>query len=97
MPGNLGTGDRELYEFLSGVDLLIRGMFDVNPASGRPGESAAVEIRCVDDLATFIRDNDSAEIASADDSEVERRRRLRTGLIKAGIKAIWNFAHTDYW
>ena len=52
-----------------------------------------VEIRGIEDLEQFIADNDVQiavlTIPKSKASEIADR------LVKAGIKAIWNFTHTD--
>ena len=52
-----------------------------------------IEIRSVDDLEFFIKENEiqiaALTIPKTKASEIADR------LVKAGIKAIWNFAHTD--
>ena len=76
--GNLGQAIANYTNF-ERRGFVIRGMFDINPKLiGLV--IRGIEIRSVDDLETFIREN---EIQIAD------------RLVNAGIRAIWNFAHTD--
>ena len=71
---------------------MIKGMFDINPRLiGLVVRG--VEIRGIDDLEQFIVDNEvqiaALTIPKSKAPEIAER------LVKAGIKAIWNFAHTD--
>ena len=71
---------------------IIKGMFDTNPRLiGLVVRG--VEIRGIDDLEQFIIDNEvqiaALTIPKSKAPEIAER------LVKAGIKAIWNFAHTD--
>ena len=71
---------------------VIKGLFDVNPGlNGR--EVRGVPIRMLDELEVFLKEN-PIEIAALTipKSEVPR---VSDILVKCGIKAIWNFAHTD--
>ena len=71
---------------------VIRGMFDINPKLiGLV--IRGIEIRSVDDLETFIREN-NIQIAALTIPKTKAPE-IADRLIKAGIKAIWNFAHTD--
>ena len=71
---------------------LIKGMFDVNPRLVGL-VVRGVEIRGIEDLEQFIKDNEvqiaALTIPKSKAPEIAER------LVKAGIKAIWNFAHTD--
>ena len=71
---------------------MIKGMFDINPRLiGLVVRG--VEIKGIDDLEQFIIDNEvqiaALTIPKAKAPEIANR------LVRAGIKAIWNFAHTD--
>ena len=71
---------------------MIKGMFDTNPRLiGLVVRG--VEIRGIDDLEQFIIDNEvqiaALTIPKSKAPEIAER------LVKAGIKAIWNFAHVD--
>ena len=71
---------------------MIKGMFDINPRLiGLVVRG--VEIRGIEDLEQFIIDNEvqiaALTIPKSKAPEIAER------LVKAGIKAIWNFAHTD--
>ena len=81
-----------LKEKEGGKVIVIRGMFDINPKLiGLV--IRGIEIRSVDDLETFIREN-NIQIAALTIPKTKAPE-IADRLIKAGIKAIWNFAHTD--
>ena len=71
---------------------MIKGMFDVNPRLVGL-VVRGVEIRGIENLEQFIKDNDvqiaALTIPKTKAPEIAER------LVNAGIKAIWNFAHTD--
>ena len=52
-----------------------------------------IEIRSVDDLETFIRENE-IQIAALTIPKTKAPE-IADRLVNAGIRAIWNFAHTD--
>lgn len=89
--GNLGQAIANYANFEK-RGFIIKGMFDVNPkliglvVRGVP-------IRGVEDLENFIREHDvqmaALTIPKTKAAEIAER------LVKAGIKAIWNFAHVD--
>lgn len=67
-------------------------MFDINPRLiGLVVRG--IEIRSVDDLEQFVRDND-VQIAALTIPKTKAPE-IADRLVSAGIKAIWNFAHTD--
>ena len=72
-----GYNVKYLYSEIAKIGLVIRG----------------IEIRSVDDLETFIREN-NIQIAALTIPKTKAPE-IADRLIKAGIKAIWNFAHTD--
>lgn len=89
--GNLGQALANYASFEKN-GFVIKGLFDVNPGlNGR--EVRGVPIRMLDELEVFLKEN-PIEIAALTipKSEVLRVAEI---LIKCGIKAIWNFAHTD--
>ena len=89
--GNLGQAIAN-YTNLERRGFVIRGMFDINPKLiGLV--IRGIEIRSVDDLETFIREN-NIQIAALTIPKTKAPE-IADRLIKAGIKAIWNFAHTD--
>ena len=70
----------------------IKGIFDVNPVL--KGLSVrGIQIHMLEDLESFIRD-ENIQIAALTlpKSKAEEMTEL---LVKYGIKAIWNFTHTD--
>ena len=75
--GQQGYGYNVKYLYPKLIGLVIRG----------------IEIRSVDDLETFIREN-NIQIAALTIPKTKAPE-IADRLIKAGIKAIWNFAHTD--
>ena len=89
--GNLGQAIANYTNF-ERRGFVIRGMFDINP---KPIGLVirGIEIRSVDDLETFIREN-NIQIAALTIPKTKAPE-IADRLIKAGIKAIWNFAHTD--
>lgn len=90
--GNLGQAIANYTNF-ERRGFVIRGMFDINPKLiGLV--IRGIEIRSVDDLETFIREN-NIQIAALTIPKTKAPWRLLTLIDKAGIKAIWNFAHTD--
>ena len=67
-------------------------MFDINPRLiGLVVRG--IEIRGVEDLESFIVEND-VQIAALTIPKTKAPE-IADRLVKAGIKAIWNFAHTD--
>lgn len=89
--GNLGQALANYASFEKN-GFVIKGLFDVNPSlDGR--EVRGVPIRMLDELEVFLKEN-PIEIAALTipKSEVPR---VSDILVKCGIKAIWNFAHTD--
>ena len=72
--------------------LLLRSLFDVNPRF----EGMAIrgiEVRMMDELVDFLKNND-IEIAAL---TIPKSKAIEVAdlLVANGIKAIWNFAHTD--
>ena len=89
--GNLGQAIANYANFEK-RGFIIKGMFDINPRL--IGQVVrGIEIRGVDDLEQFIKDNDvqmaALTIPKTKAPEIADR------LVNAGIKAIWNFAHVD--
>ena len=87
--GNLGQAIANYTNF-ERRGFVIRGMFDINPKLiGLV--IRGIEIRSVDDLETFIRENEIAALTIPKTKAPE----IADRLVNAGIRAIWNFAHTD--
>ena len=89
--GNLGQAIANYANFEKG-GFVIKGMFDINPRLiGLVVRG--IEIRGVDDLEKFIVENNvqmaALTIPKTKSQEIADR------LVKAGIKAIWTFAHLD--
>lgn len=89
--GNLGQAIANYANF-ERRGFIIKGMFDINPRLiGLVVRG--IEIRGVDDLEKFIVDNE-VQIAALTIPKVKAPE-IADRLVSAGIKAIWNFAHTD--
>lgn len=89
--GNLGQAIANYANFEK-RGFLIKGMFDINPRLiGLVVRG--VEIWSMDDLERFVKEND-VQIAALTIPKAKAPE-LADRLVKAGIKAIWNFAHTD--
>ena len=87
--GNLGQAIANYTNF-ERRGFVIRGMFDINPKLiGLV--IRGIEIRSVDDLETFIREIQIAALTIPKTKAPE----IADRLVNAGIRAIWNFAHTD--
>ncbi len=89
--GNLGQAIANYANFEK-RGFMIKGMFDINPRLiGLVVRG--VEIRGIEDLEQFIIENEvqiaALTIPKSKAPEIAER------LVNAGIKAIWNFAHTD--
>ena len=89
--GNLGQAI-ENYTNFERRGFIIKGMFDVNPRLVGL-VVRGVEIRGIEDLEQFIKDNE-VQIAALTIPK-SKAHEIADRLVKAGIKAIWNFAHTD--
>lgn len=89
--GNLGQALANYVKFEK-RGFRIKGIFDVNPRlSGITVRG--IEIRMTDELPQFIRDNEIQIAAlTLPKSGAEE---VAPILVENGVKAIWNFAHTD--
>lgn len=89
--GNLGQAIANYANFEK-RGFVLKGMFDVNPRLVGL-VVRGVEIRGIDDLETFIHENNvqiaALTIPKSKAEEIAQR------LVNSGIKAIWNFAHVD--
>ena len=89
--GNLGQALANYASFeMSGF--VLKSLFDVNPRF----EGMAIrgiEVRMMDELVDFLKNND-IEIAAL---TIPKSKAIEVAdlLVANGIKAIWNFAHTD--
>ena len=89
--GNLGQAIANYANF-ERRGFIIKGMFDVNPRLiGLVVRGS--EIRGVEEREKFIVEND-VQIAALTIPKTKAPE-IADRLVKAGIKAIWNFAHTD--
>lgn len=89
--GNLGQAIANYANF-ERRGFIIKGMFDINPRLiGLVVRG--IEIRGVEDLEKFIVEND-VQIAALTIPKTKAPE-IADRLVQAGIKAIWNFAHTD--
>lgn len=70
----------------------MKGIFDVNPRL-RGISIRGVPVRMMDELSDFVKENDVAIAALTipKDNAVE----VANMLVENGVRAIWNFAHTD--
>ena len=89
--GNLGQALANYAAFES-RGFILKGLFDVNPRL----EGVAVRgvpIRMMDELKEFVINND-IEIAAL---TIPKSKAIEVAamLVENGVKAIWNFAHTD--
>ena len=89
--GNLGQAIANYANF-ERRGFIIKGMFDVNPRLIGLGVRG-IEIRGVEELEKVIEEND-VQIAALTIPKTKAPE-IADRLVKAGIKAIWNFAHTD--
>jgi len=89
--GNLGQALANYVKFEK-RGFLVKGIFDVNPRL--EGVTVrGIEIRMIDELSDFIHNND-IEIAALTLPKTKAPE-VANILVANGIKAIWNFAHTD--
>lgn len=89
--GNLGQAIAN-YSAFEKRGFIIKGIFDVNPRL--EGLTVrGVEIRMIDELPEFIKAND-IEIAALTIPKTKAKE-VAAIVVDAGVKAIWNFAHTD--
>lgn len=89
--GNLGQALVNSGDFAK-RGFLIKGVFD-NNAALRDKEIGGLKIRMVDELADFIRENEIEIVALTIPKQAAKE--VAKIVVDAGVKAIWNFAHTD--
>lgn len=89
--GNLGQALAN-YASFEKTGFVLKSLFDVNP---RLEEISirGIRVRMMDELVDFLQAND-IEIAALTIPK-EKAVEVTDILVKNGIKAIWNFAHTD--
>ncbi len=89
--GNLGQAIVN-YEDFAKRGFIIKGVFDNNPElEGKKIKD--VSIMMTDKIEDFIKDN-NIEIAALTIPKSAAKEVAKT-VVGAGVKAIWNFAHTD--
>ena len=89
--GNLGQALAN-YAAFENRGFILKGIFDVNPRL--QGVSIrGVPIRMMDDLKAFVQNNniDIAVLTITKEKAIE----VANMLVDNGVRAIWNFAHTD--
>lgn len=89
--GNLGQALAN-YASFEKSGFVLKSLFDVNPRLD--GISIrGIRVRMMDELIEFLQDNE-IEIAAL---TIPKSKAVEVAdiLVKNGIKAIWNFAHTD--
>lgn len=89
--GNLGQALAN-YASFEKRGFILKGMFDVNPRL-KGISIRGVEIRMMDELKDFIIEND-IDIAVLTIPKA-RAKEVAGLLAENGVRAIWNFAHTD--
>ena len=89
--GNLGQALAN-YASFEKSGFVLKSLFDVNPRLD--GISIrGIRVRMMDELIGFLKEND-IEIAALTIPK-SKAAEVADILVKNGIKAIWNFAHTD--
>ncbi len=89
--GNLGQALAN-YSSFDNLGFVLKGIFDINPRL-EGVTIRGVKIHLMDELAEFVK-NENIEIAVL---TLPKTRAVEVAevLADAGIKGIWNFAHTD--
>ena len=90
--GNLGRAIINYADFEK-RGFVVRGVFDCNPELKGKVIRDDISIMMMDKLEDFIKNN-NIEIAALTIPK-EAARKIGRRVADAGIKAIWNFAHTD--
>ena len=90
-PGNLGQALAN-YAAFEKRGFILSGIFDVNPRL-QGMTIRGVPIRMMDELKSFVKEND-VEIAVLTIPK-EKAIEVANMLVDNGVRAIWNFAHTD--
>ena len=89
--GNLGKAIINYSDFEK-RGFLIKGIFDNNPKL-KGTKIRGIEVMMMDELTDFIRENAIEIVALTIPKEAAKQ--IARVVADAGIKAIWNFAHTD--
>ena len=89
--GNLGKAIINYSDFEK-RGFIIKGIFDNNPKL-KGTKIRGIEVMMIDELTDFIRENAIEIVALTIPKEAAKQ--IARVVADAGIKAIWNFAHTD--
>ena len=89
--GNLGKAIIN-YSAFEKRGFIIKGIFDNNPKL-KGTKIRDIEVRMMDELTDFIRENAIEIVALTIPKEAAKQ--IARVVADAGVKAIWNFAHTD--
>lgn len=89
--GNLGQALAN-YAAFEKRGFVLKGLFDVKPELNGI-EVRGVQIRMMEEIKDFVRNND-VEIAALTIPK-EMAVEVASMLVDNGVRAIWNFAHTD--
>ena len=89
--GNLGQALAN-YAYFEKRGFVIKGIFDNNPKI-KGTKIRGIEVRMMNELTDFIKNNDIEIVALTIPKEAARQ--IAKVVVDAGVKAIWNFAHTD--
>lgn len=89
--GNLGQAIAN-YENFEKRGFLVKGLFDNNPAL-EGIRVRGIPVQGIDRLEDFIREN-HIDIAALTIPKAKAAQ-MAERVVKSGVKAIWNFAHTD--
>ena len=89
--GNLGKAIVNYSDFEK-RGFVIKGIFDNNPKI-KGTKIRGIEVRMMNELTDFIKNNDIEIVALTIPKEAARQ--IAKVVVDAGVKAIWNFAHTD--
>ena len=89
--GNLGKAIVNYSDFEK-RGFVIKGIFDNNPKI-KGTKIRGIEERMMNELTDFIKNNDIEIVALTIPKEAARQ--IAKVVVDAGVKAIWNFAHTD--
>ena len=89
--GNLGKAIINYSDFEK-RGFIIKGIFDNNPKL-KGTKIRGIEVMMMDELTDFIRENAIEIVALTIPKEAAKQ--IARVVADAGVKAIWNFAHTD--
>ncbi|MFQ9510754.1 MAG: redox-sensing transcriptional repressor Rex [Lachnospiraceae bacterium] len=89
--GNLGQAIANYANFEK-RGFMIKAMFDINPRLVGLAVRG-IEVHPIEDLESFIKEN-NVQIAALTIPKTKAEE-MANKLVEYGVKAIWNFAHTD--